>query len=120
MKFYILLTFFPIYYSLIKQVCLNKLFCFYKNDSLELELGKKNFKFVKEGYMVGDAYDNRENITDDGLSNLNFEKMYLLKKLENKDISIYTKLSLISYLALNEYYITNLHAGGLLDDWDFI
>jgi hypothetical protein len=119
MKYYILLTFFPIYYSLVKyckQVCLKNLF-FYKNDSLEL-----SNRFVKEGY--GDGYDSRiSNVTDGLLTKVyeNFEKMYLLKILENNDINIHTKLSLIFYYeSLNNPYLTNLHAGGLLDDWDFI
>ena len=115
MKYYILLTFFPIYYSLIKYKSYLKKCIFYnKIDSLELEL-KIKFKFI------GDGYDNRE-ITDGVLTNLNFEKMYLLKKLENNVINIHTKLSLIKYYeSLNTIsYIANLHAGGLLDDWDFI
>jgi hypothetical protein len=115
MKYYILLSFFPIYYSLIKYKAYFKNLKFHKNHSLELT--NNNFK---------GGYDSRENITDGLLPKIyeNFEKMYLLKKLENNNINIHTKLSLISYYEiLNKYpvsYIANLYAGGLLNDWDFI
>ena len=130
MRCYILLTFFPIYYSFSKQMRLKSIFSIYnKNDAVELDNKTKNTnrydRFIT--YGLGEGYDNRINDNDSNiLCNLynNLIKNNLLKTLENNDISINTKLSLISYhQSLNEYpirYLSNLHAGGLMDDWDFI
>lgn len=124
MNYYILFIFFPVYYSFSKQLLLKKfILCCNKNHVFELENKTKKINT----YKFDQGCDTRINDTESpNLFNLykDLLNINLLKTLENPDISITSKLILISYYqTLNEYpieYLSNLHAGGLMNDWDFI
>ena len=73
-----------------------------------------------------DGFDMRENITTNNISIYNisvfFYKKNLLDLLNNENININNKLSYIEeynkIFSENKFY--NLHAGGLMKDWDFL
>ena len=49
-----------------------------------------------------------------------FKKYYLLSLLQNSNVSVLVKVDLINeHYTYNEIKVPNLHAGGLLNDFDF-
>jgi hypothetical protein len=73
------------------------------------------------------GYDHRNNITENAdimKVTINYEKLALLKILNNPNMNIYNKINILndnSYLFHNNSSISSsILKGGLLSDWDFI